>query len=86
MAMRLTWRFKGSYKWGSKSPNLVLSIVTLLVTLLTTTHETPSRSSGNAGLGACCKGLPRPRLRVECFFREFFWAGLNGRQNEVPVI
>ena len=33
----------GSYKWGYKSPNLgYITIVTLLITPLITTHEPPS--------------------------------------------
>ena len=39
----------GSFKWGSKSPNMVyISIVILLITLLTTTREPPSRLQGLA--------------------------------------
>ena len=41
--VQLTWRFMGSYRWGYKSPNRVTSIATLLITLLITTHEPPSR-------------------------------------------
>ena len=37
-----TWRFMGSYKWGYKSPNMGYTIVILLITPLTTTHEPPS--------------------------------------------
>ena len=34
----------GSYKWGYKSPAIwVITIVILLITLLITTHEPPSR-------------------------------------------
>ena len=34
----------GSYNWGYKSPLIwVISTVTLLITLLITTHEPPSR-------------------------------------------
>ena len=33
----------GSHKWGYKSLIWVIRIVTLLVTLLITTHEPPSR-------------------------------------------
>ena len=38
-----TWKFRGSSKWGYKSLIWVISIVTLLITLLRTTHEPPSR-------------------------------------------
>ena len=38
-----TWRFMGSYKWGYKSLNRVIIIVALLITLLITTHEPPSK-------------------------------------------
>ena len=44
----LTWRFMGSYKWGYKSP---ITIVILLITLLITTHEPPSRVC-DVGFGA----------------------------------
>ena len=44
VAIDLTWRFMGSYRWGHKSPNWVLTIVILLVALLLTTHEPPSRA------------------------------------------
>ena len=40
-----TWRFMGSYKYGSKSPKMgVITIVTLLITPQKTTHEPPSRT------------------------------------------
>ena len=43
---RTTWRFMGSYKWSYKSyyksPIWDISIVTLLITPLITTHEPPS--------------------------------------------
>ena len=35
----------GSYKWAYKALIWVVSIVTLLITLLITTHEPPSRGS-----------------------------------------
>ena len=38
-----TWKFRGSYKRGYRSPLWVISLVTLLITpLITTTHEPPS--------------------------------------------
>ena len=36
----------GSYKWGSKSPKKIITLVTLLITPLKTTHEPPSRIWG----------------------------------------
>ena len=36
-----------SYKWGYKSPNIFITIVTLLITPLITTHEPPSRVLGS---------------------------------------
>ena len=37
----------GSYTWGYKPPNIgVITIVILLITLLITTHELPSRALG----------------------------------------
>ena len=44
-AMRVTWRFMGSYEWVYKSLIWGISIVTLLITLLITTLEPPSRAS-----------------------------------------
>ena len=38
-----TWRFLGSYKWGYKSLNMVITVHILLITLLITSHEPPSR-------------------------------------------
>ena len=38
-----TWRFMGSYKWGYSPLIGVVSIVTLLVTPLLTTHDSPSK-------------------------------------------
>ena len=41
-----TWSFRGRYKWGYKSPNMGSKYsypVTLLITLLITTHEPASR-------------------------------------------
>ena len=37
-----TWRFRGRYKWVISPLIWVLSIVTLLITLLISTHEPPS--------------------------------------------
>ena len=40
-----TWRFLGTYKQGYiGTANKVITIVTLLITLLLSTHESPSRS------------------------------------------
>ena len=41
--LRFTWRFRGSYKWVTSPPRWVVSIVTLLITPLVTSHEPPSR-------------------------------------------
>ena len=50
LTLNPTWRFMGSYKWGYKSPNKAYtSILTLLKTLLITTHEPPS-APGSASL------------------------------------
>ena len=42
----------GSYKWSYKSPIWVISIVTLLITLLITTHEPPSIQLKRFGSGS----------------------------------
>ena len=52
-----TWRFMGSYKWGYKSPNMVISIVTLLITLLITTLQVGGLGSWNEVLGVSRPGL-----------------------------
>ena len=47
----------GSYKWGYKSPNMVISIVTLLITLLITTLQVGGLGSWNEVLGVSRPGL-----------------------------
>ena len=40
---RLTWRFMGSYSGVISPPIRVISMATLLITPLITTHEPPSK-------------------------------------------
>ena len=42
----------GSYKWGYKPPIGVINIVILLIALLITTHEPPSRVQGSGSQGS----------------------------------
>ena len=50
---RVTWRFVGRYKWVISPIKWVISIVTLLITLLITTHEPPSMMLSKPGSARC---------------------------------
>ena len=50
----------GSYTWGYKSLIWVISIVTLLITLLITTHEPPSRVRRGVLEASTCEARETP--------------------------
>ena len=54
-----TWRFMGSSKWSYKSLIWVITILTLLLTPLITTHEPPSNSNHHE-LGSPATVCPEP--------------------------
>ena len=58
--LHATWRFMGSYTWGYKSLIWVISIVTLLITLLITTHEPPSRVRRGVLEASTCEARETP--------------------------